>query len=350
MDRLVGRCCAVLALSFLGLSSGDARGQTGPGVSSPYGYVVRPDAEPASTASGSPFPSANLDAGAVPSVVPSAAPPVGTFVDLDVQATPRSATTWIEGEPWSWTVLPTSIIYKSYLAGTKESRLASQHVYNKHIGWLWEPTLGARVGVLRFGSDDPVLPQGWQFDIEGSAQARLSVPDDVDVVSTDYRAGFLLTRGDGPFQTKFGYYHLSSHLGDEFLLDNVGYPRLNYVRDALVLGQSYYATEQIRLYAEATWAFNHEYAKPWEFQFGVDVAPALPTGVRGAPFFAINGYLREEVDFGGTLVVQTGWAWRGDESGRLLRFGLHYTNGKSTQFSFYQNDEEEIGFGLWYDF
>ena len=34
----------------------------------------------------------------------------------------------------------------------------------------------------------------------------------------------------------------------------------------------------------------------------------------------------------------------------LLRVGVHYYNGESTQFSFFDDHEEQIGLGLWYDF
>ena len=37
-----------------------------------------------------------------------------------------------------------------------------------------------------------------------------------------------------------------------------------------------------------------------------------PTGSAGTPFFAINGHLREEVDFGGDISTQLGWLWRGN--------------------------------------
>jgi hypothetical protein len=269
---------------------------------------------------------------------------------LDVHPDARGGDWWYQDEPWDWTLLPTSLIYRSYLAGVKESRFSSQHIYNQGDGWLWDATLGARVGLLRYGDRDPQLPHGWQIDAEGSAQARLDVPSDVDVRSVDFRAGFLLTRGVGPWQTKFGYYHLSSHLGDEFLLRDPDYPRLNYSRDALVLGQAYQVTEQVRVYGEVTWAFQSNVAEPWEFQVGVDVAPPVPTGIMGAPFFAISGYLRQEVHYGGNLVVQTGWAWRGDEAGRLFRIGMQYYNGKSCQFSFYNQFEQHLGLGVWYDF
>ena len=44
-----------------------------------------------------------------------------------------------------------------------------------------------------------------------------------NLVDNDYRFGVPLTARQGPFETKFGYYHLCAHIGDEYLLET---PRL----------------------------------------------------------------------------------------------------------------------------
>ncbi|MFM7071187.1 MAG: DUF1207 domain-containing protein [Planctomycetota bacterium] len=278
---------------------------------------------------------------------PMAEPPGSSYLDLDSYLDDGRG--GYEGE-WSWQLLPSSLIYKSYLAGLKESRLASQHVNISGDGWLWDAVLGGRIGLLRYGDRDPILPNGWQIDAEGSAQVRLDVTNDVNVRAVDYRGGLPITYGAGRFRTKFGYYHLSSHLGDEFLLENPGYPRLNYSRDCFVLGETFYITERLRVYAELAWAFHSDVSDPWEFQFGVDYSPIAPTGFSGAPFFAANGHLRQELNYSGHFTLQTGWAWVSDENGRLLRLGFQYVNGLSTQYSFYHQFEQQIGMGLWYDF
>jgi hypothetical protein len=254
------------------------------------------------------------------------------------------------GDFWGWTLLPDGLIYKSYLAGAKESRISAHIINEKNHSTLWDATLGGRIGILRLGNADPINPQGFQIDVEGSAQLRLDIKNEVDVQAVDFRGGVPLTWGYGPHRYKFAYYHLSAHLGDEFLLDNPTYPRLNFARDCLVLGYSYYWTERLRLYAETAWAFYIDVSEPWEFQFGVDWAPTQPTGIYGAPFAAVNGHIRQELDFGGNLTFQTGWAWVGDNNSHLLRMGLQYYNGHSSQFSMYQVHEQQIGFGLWYDY
>jgi len=254
-----------------------------------------------------------------------------------------------------WQILPDGLIYRSYLAGTKESRLSAT-VFSD-VGEGDEPNvnylkgnLGGRIAIFRYGTDDPIRPQGFELDIEASAQVRLNTDQEMDVDAVDFRAGVPLTWGWENHQIKFGYYHLSSHLGDEFLLRNPGYPRLNFARDVLIFGYSHYVRENLRVYGEAGWAFWSDVAQEWEFQFGVDYAPTYATGPRGAPFVAVNVHLREEVEYGGGITVQAGWAWRGDTSPNMMRVGIHYYNGESNQFSLFDEHEQQLGFGLWYDY
>lgn len=276
-----------------------------------------------------------------------------TYESFEGYQTPPPLESWpTEPQPsdaWSHQLLPDGLIFDNYLAGTKESRLALHLVDSRGDSKLFDGILGARIGIWRYGSTDVFRPEGWQLDVEGSGQVRLDMPEDRDVRSVDFRAGVPITYGVGKHRVKFGYYHLSSHVGDEYLLKNFGFNRQNYSRDVLILGYSYYITQQLRAYAEAGWAFYSDISLPWEFQFGLDYAPCGPTGLRGAPFWAMNVQLREEVNFGGAFTFEAGWAWRGDDA-NMLRTGLFYFNGESNQYSFWDEHEEQIGFGLWYDF
>ncbi|WP_234824085.1 DUF1207 domain-containing protein [Bremerella cremea] len=261
----------------------------------------------------------------------------------------------LDTTPYEWTLLPAGPVYKSYMAGVKESRLSAHLMKITDDNWMLDGTLGGRFGVMRWGRESATgfLAEGVQWDIEGSAQVRLDIPEEVDVRCVDFRAGTQLTwsYADNPaHRSRFGYYHLSSHLGDEFLLKNPTYPRLNYAHDLLIFGHSYYFTPKLRVYGEVGWAFYHLESDPWEFQFGVEWSPTRKTSFWGEPFLAVGCHLREEVNFGGSFVVQTGWAWVGEIPGRTFRMGMHYHNGDSTQNSFFDNFEQQIGFGIWYDF
>ena len=253
-------------------------------------------------------------------------------------------------EAWTWQYLPDGVLYKSYLAGGREPRFASQWISEKHAGWLWDVTLGARAGILRYGTVNSPWPEGWQIDIEGAAFPRLNLEHERDLDAVDFRFGIPITVQRGPWQAKLGYYHLSSHLGDEFLVRNHTLDRINYVRETMVLGVGFYWNPDLRLYSEAGWAFYTDGgSQPWEFQFGIDYSPIEPTRQWPSPFFAINAHLRQEVDYSGNMTVQTGLQWRG-QSGRLFRIGLQYFNGMSDMAQFFREHEEQIGMGMWYDF
>jgi len=279
-----------------------------------------------------------------------AAPPVGP---ADTQ--PFSSNTFSEqmlsvNEPWSWQLLPSGFMYKANLAGIRESRIASTWMHDRNDGWLWQPVIGGRAGLIRFGTDNELIPQGWQFDVEGACFPRLFT-NSGDMISHDYRIGAPLTTRQGPWEAKLGYYHYCSHIADEYLISHDRtFPRINYVRNELLAGLAFYLNPSLRLYGEAGWAFQTDGgAEPWAFQFGLDFSSPEPTGPGGAPFFAINGHLREEYNFSGSMTVQTGWQWRG-RTGHLWRIGMEYFNGMSEQAQFYNKFEEQIGAGLWYDY
>ena len=257
------------------------------------------------------------------------------------------------GDPWSWRWLPEGLIYHSYMAGVYEPRLALVTFYEASDGrTLWDATLGGRVGVLQYGNGDPFSPEGYQLDFYGAAIARLDTENRQDLDSTDYVFGLPLTFGDEQIQFKVGYAHISSHLGDEYAINNPGSlaQRVNYVRDSIELGTSYYIVPAWRTYCELDWAFHRSGgAKPLALEFGTELSRPGPTGGSFTPFLALNARMRQEHDFGGDLAAQAGWLRR-NLLGQTLRFGLHYYNGKSSQSQFFTTSEEQVGMGLWYDF
>jgi hypothetical protein len=253
---------------------------------------------------------------------------------------------------WHSQVLPQGIIYQSYMAGAKEPRMASFWNQNDKLGTTWDVALGARAGIWRYGNENPDWPEGWQVDLEGAVFPRLDpLGPSTPLISSDYRFGIPVTYGKGQWEFKTGYYHISAHLGDEYLLYvNPSAIRINFVRDGIVFGAGYFFTPAFRLYGELGYAAVDGGAEPVEFQFGFDWAQARNTGLHGGPFLAVNTNLRQEVDFGGDIVVQFGWMWRKYARGSNFRIGGEYFYGKSDQFEFFHQTESRIGWGVWYDF
>ncbi len=259
------------------------------------------------------------------------------------------------GSTWGWTVLPKDILYQSYLGGPREPRFGQAILYQKGTGAIWSLEAGGRAGVLRYGSGPGQPLEGWQLDIWGAAFPRLNMNEMGDLEAADFRVGVPITWRKGPVQMKFEWSHLSSHAGDEYMIRNPGFVRINYLRDSFLLGGGYFVTPDLRLYADAEYAYNTDGgSKPWHFQFGFDYSPVAVSDcyrvLRPQPFFAVASNIRQEVNYSGGINVVAGLQWRSDESTSLFRIGLQYYQGQSLQYEFLGDYEELIGFGMWYDF
>lgn len=295
---------------------------------------------------------------------PPAWPPAGEGVQFDSQ--PDDLTTVIYGssgedcevcdvcvpvQPYEYQILPEGLIYRSYIAGPKEPRMASNWLNQDGRGMIWEATLGGRVGLIRNGTRGALAPEGWQIDLEGAAQARVDWEDNSDLDAADFRAGLLFTWRRNRFAFKAGYYHVSSHLGDEYMLKNPDFVRRNYVRDSVVAGMFFHMTESLGLYNEVGYAVGAQGgAEPLEYQTGIQYMPLVCVGPKGAPFAGFNAHFRQEFGQDAGFNAVAGWVWVGPRSGHSLRIGAQYYNGPSLQYSFFDQHEKLVGGGIWFDY
>ena len=252
----------------------------------------------------------------------------------------------------SWQILPTGLLYRTYLAGPKEPRLQYLSLYDtKNHRRVADATLGGRVGLLRKGSGNPNDLDGFQLDIDGAVFARI-LPNEPSTMleGSDYRVGLAGTWRQDRLAWKFGYCHISSHIGDEFLLAYPTTVRENYVRDSVIAGISYDMLTASRVYAEVGYALGISGgAEPMEMQLGTEWTPA-PKGRLGAPFAAFNAQFREEQGSNAGLNMGTGWGWEGTQTRHRVRVGANYYNGPALQYSFADRRENLVGGGIWLDF
>ena len=252
-----------------------------------------------------------------------------------------------------WQLLPNGLLYKTYIAGEKEARMQLVSFYDtKSKRKIWEAVLGGRAGLIRLSDPSVSNSDAFQLDLEGAVFARV-LPEEVSAMleGSDYRVGLYGTWKFDRLSYRAGYYHISSHVGDEYLIANPLFNRINYVRDSLLLGTAYDLNDVSRIYGEIGYALGIEGgAKPLEFQFGAEYTPLPTTQFTGAPFAAVNTHLREDFDFNGGVNVVAGWGWQGKHSKRRLRLGLNYYNGPSLQYEFFDRWENLVGGGIWLDY
>jgi hypothetical protein len=250
-----------------------------------------------------------------------------------------------------WRLLPDGLLWDPYLADPHEPRMSMVLHQRVDEGYFWDSTLGGRVGLMRFGTGQSRHANGWQWDLEGAVMTRLNLEESEDVESMDYRFGTTISMRDDQWSAKMGYFHISSHVGDEYLVRNPTFQRVNYVTESLVAAISYDQSAALRLYGETALAIKASGgAKAWQFQTGAEYVPPVAIPKRGGPFAALNINLREAVGFDPTFTMQSGWQWTGPESGRRFRAGFQYHNGHTPQYTFFRDEEQSVGFGIWFDY
>ncbi|HEY2880962.1 MAG TPA: DUF1207 domain-containing protein, partial [Pirellulales bacterium] len=179
-------------------------------------------------------------------------------------------------EPWEWQMLPQGLIWHSYLAGPKEPRISGVVADDTGVDTKLDGTVGGRVGLFRYGDTANYRPQGWQVDAEGAAFIREDLTQNSDVDTYDFRIGFPVTYGYGDYQMKLAWYHTSAHIGDEYQLKHPDFVRINYSRNAIVWGNSYFLTDAIRIYGEVEFGYWCDGgSKPWAFQVGFEYSPVV---------------------------------------------------------------------------
>lgn len=258
-------------------------------------------------------------------------------------------------EPWTWQLLPGGTLYRAHFASNREGRLGI-HFVNEDTthNAYWDPTLGGRINILRYGTTNRLYPEGFQFDMECGAIARLVLKGDRDLHGTDYRFGAPLTFRKRNWEFKIGYYHISSHMGDEWIVKHYEETgevyRINYVRDCIMWGIAYRPDANWRFYVGGDYVFYRDCgAKPWQFEAGAEYSPMMLPNFQGSPFMAVHFRWSQDTDFDMYTALEVGWQWKTVYQ-QTMRTGLYAMSGNADQYQFYDRWEKQIGFGFWYDF
>ncbi len=258
-------------------------------------------------------------------------------------------------EAWSWQILPGGTLYRAHFASNRESRLGIHFINEDTTGTqYWDPTLGGRINLIRYGTRSRLYPEGVQLDVECAAIARLTLKGDRDLHGTDYRFGCPLTFRKNQIELKFGYYHISSHMGDEWIVKHYAATgevyRRNYVRDCLMWGAAFRPDANWRFYVGGDYAFYTDCgAEPWQFELGAEYSPMMLPNFQGSPFLAVHFKWSQDNDFETYSALEAGWQWKTIYQ-RTMRTGLYAMAGDADQYQFYNRWEKQIGFGFWYDF
>jgi hypothetical protein len=212
-------------------------------------------------------------------------------------------------------------------------------------------------GIASLGETIPLLrgPLGekggaWEVGIQAAVFSLfdLDAPS-TDLVNSDYFVGFPFAYRIGNFSAMARYFHQSSHLGDEFLIEN-RIERVNLSYEAVDLRLSYELTDWLRVYGGAGYIVrgDPDDLEPWSTQMGLEArTPHAYFGGTLRPIAAIDVQYREQNDWHADLSIRAGVQLeKVSVLDRKIQFLVEYFNGYSPNGQFYRDKVEYIGIGV----
>lgn len=237
-----------------------------------------------------------------------------------------------------------SVLFQPLIADPRQVINAAALRFNDDV-------IGKHVGAVSFGNDFIFLRLKdvlrWHGDMDIGIQAGIFAVFDLDhpeacLVNTDFFVAGLLTYAYDRWSYRFRFWHLSSHLGDEFLLSNPNFDRRNLSDNGVDLFASYQYGQAVRIYAGIGYIYyrDDEYPEqPLYFEAGSEIRVF---GGRDCfnrlyiqPFLAMHFRAWEEHDFDIDQTYALGVEWSKIQGvGQKFRIFLEYHNGFSKEGQF----------------
>lgn len=231
--------------------------------------------------------------------------------------------------------------FMSYLSMTTpvEQISAASVGYGETFGLYRWP--GARVG------------DGWQLSFFGGLFAvfNLDAPSS-DLINADYLVGLTVTNGSGPWSTRYRLYHQSSHLGDEFLLNQPSITRINYSIEAVDAILSY-EWDRVRVYGGAGYLIGRDPGslEPGYVETGVEYRGQRLRWGLGRLIGAIDLRSFEEQNWRTARSIKAGIeVGQRDAGRRRVRLLAEYYSGPSPIGQFFDTEIRYAGAGVYFGF
>jgi hypothetical protein len=246
-------------------------------------------------------------------------------------------------------ILPAGAIYDSPIADPKWPKFTAgiqKHFKNTYGKNVFNLSFGENLSLVRYKTDRWAYEFGLQAGVFGlmdvaSAPTRL--------INSDYFVGGGLSLVyDRKWKNLLQFSHLSSHLGDEFLISRPDYvnKRVNLSYEAFKWFTAY-KFNSLRPYIGFGYLVHRDPAtlKPFTLEGGIDyISPAAFLFDTTRFVCGVHMHFWSANNFKPSLNIRTGLqledpVWRG----RYMQFLIEYSQGKSRHGQFYAKKEHCIG-------
>lgn len=184
-----------------------------------------------------------------------------------------------------------------------------------------------------------------RFEIEGALWAVFSPSQEsAPLVNADYYGGIAFTYCYDNWALRLRAFHISSHIGDEFLLMNPHFGRMNPSSEYIDLFGSYDLTNEIRLYGGLGWIFAQDesfHCSPFYGAVGLEMRLQSFGGIDwcqmlyATPFYGMHFRFSKDFKHHVDATYVLGYEW-GKFTGmaRKVRVYLEYHDGYSVEGQF----------------
>lgn len=241
------------------------------------------------------------------------------------------------------------------------------------LGWRsGDRVIGKKTIGVSLGDDFPIyrwLDVFWGGDIQIGIEAGIWSVFNMDpnpniakgwgeLVNTDFYVGIPLTFATGPWSFRLRVYHISSHLGDEYMVDHPDVVRVNPSVEAVDFFMSYQASEAIRLfigpgvYVHSDPTFRW---KPLYIEYGTEArffgSKFLRQRLYGTFFLALFWRNVEQLHYNFDGTYRLGYEWSKLQGiGRKFRLYAGYHHGYSLEGQFQKMRTHYFEFNMNYGF
>lgn len=234
-----------------------------------------------------------------------------------------------------------------------------QPAFSAGFRWYDQP-LGSNIGMANMGGVIPFWRGSdvWVFDrleacVHGAAWAVFDMKSkSMDLLNSDWSGGFPINATIGDYKFRFRLYHISSHLGDEYMLrpgvsegrKNPSFEAVDISAYAPVYFDNFYLYGSAGhiIHSDSTFPLQHlyfvagaeYYAQQWAFNAG---------GLHGVPYAAIHSNFWEVFSFRPTYNAAIGITWNNQHhKDPQFSTSLEYFKGHSAEGQFGNTQSDYI--------
>lgn len=249
--------------------------------------------------------------------------------------------------------MPSGYLFQPLIADPSWPRFTLSYQYytrDKYSTHVFAPNFGASFGLLKFTEEDN--SESWELGVQAGLFAIMDIGSKpTALINADYYVGLPLTYSSGAYSQMFKFYHLSSHLGDEFMLTKEGkkIKRINLSYEGIDALFSYYFGK-IRVYGGGGYLVHKEpnFVKRGKVQCGLEyISETTFLNDMLRPVSAIDFKFLESTKWSSQISIKTGIQFENHNSfSKKVQLMLEYYQGNSIHGQFFRNKVQYFGIGL----